>query len=285
MKRALFFLPIIIILSMACSLGGLVESTETPAQVSEKRCGDQVCDGPENPNNCPQDCKTAAPLMTPIETGIAPLVSPETQITSEADFEEQVDSGYRYVSFGGDIHTAQNPSINTEFVGTAFDYSGIYQIELWFPIEGGDVVQQRNTIALTEFKDLYFGNPECTPCEWVLDETSFNPVSFNLEAELNLNNIQEDNQLVDELIYQLLELPQAAITGVVGCPCGVPDTFSDPAGIPQMMGFFLEKRTNPIHLNVLEENTYENFAVSPLSFIYIPNESLSYVIVPDLSIQ
>jgi len=268
---------------MACSLGGFIEPTETQPPVSEKRCGDQICDGPENPKNCPQDCKEATPIMTQMEIDIAPLISPETQITSETDFEEQADSGYRYVSFGSDIYTALNPSINTEFVGTAFEYSGIYQIELWFPIDGGDQVQQRNTIRLTEFKDLYFGNPECTPCEWVLDETSFDPISFNLQAQLNLNNIQEDDQPTDELVYQLTEMPQAVITGVVGCPCGVPDTFSDPAGITQMLGFFYEKRVNPIYLNAMEENSYENYAVSPMGFINIPKESLSYVIVPDLN--
>ena len=63
MKRMSIILIILISLSLACSLGGLTGGgdeaaapTEPPPQ-SEKRCGDGVCDGPENVNNCPEDCK------------------------------------------------------------------------------------------------------------------------------------------------------------------------------------------------------------------------------------
>jgi hypothetical protein len=38
---------------MACQLSGC---GETSATVSEQRCGDSVCDGPENAQNCPEDC-------------------------------------------------------------------------------------------------------------------------------------------------------------------------------------------------------------------------------------
>ncbi len=66
-------LPLItlVLLALACSLVGTepaptqtplptkaeAEPAETsPPPESEKRCGDGVCDGPENVNNCPQDC-------------------------------------------------------------------------------------------------------------------------------------------------------------------------------------------------------------------------------------
>ena len=62
MKRLYPVLSILVLFSLACSLVGLIGGgegsaapTETPPQ-SEKRCGDGVCDGPENANNCPQDC-------------------------------------------------------------------------------------------------------------------------------------------------------------------------------------------------------------------------------------
>jgi hypothetical protein len=62
----------LVLLALACNLVGAepaptqeplpteaqAEPTaESPPLESEKRCGDGVCDGPENVNNCPQDCK------------------------------------------------------------------------------------------------------------------------------------------------------------------------------------------------------------------------------------
>lgn len=62
MKRTILILTLLITLSLACSLSGLTSSgddtaaqNELPPQ-SENRCGDGDCDGPENPNNCPDDC-------------------------------------------------------------------------------------------------------------------------------------------------------------------------------------------------------------------------------------
>ena len=61
-KSLLFVLAILLILSLACSLGGTGDSEEentTPLQ-SEHRCGDGVCDGPENSQNCLEDCSVNA---------------------------------------------------------------------------------------------------------------------------------------------------------------------------------------------------------------------------------
>ena len=205
----------------------------------------------------------------------------QQEITAEDSGPE---SGYRYVSFSGTISTALNTASMGDFTGKAFEYSSDYSVELWFPLEGGEAVQQRNTIGLTEFKDLYFGDQSCTPCEWVLDNSTFEPVSFTLDATLNLNAIEEGDQPADELVYQLAEMPQAVITGIVSCPCpgSAPGEFTDPAAFPQMLGWFMQKLVNPIHLNVLETNSVENFAVSPMGFLNIPEETLSYTIVPDL---
>ena len=61
----------VVLLALACSLVGVEPAplqeplpteteaeptTESPSTESEKRCGDGVCDGPENDDNCPQDC-------------------------------------------------------------------------------------------------------------------------------------------------------------------------------------------------------------------------------------
>jgi hypothetical protein len=209
----------------------------------------------------------------------------EPPAQQEAAVEEAVpQSGYRYVSFSGTIRTALNTAPMGDFTGTAFEYSGDYSVELWFPLEGGEAVQMRNTMVLAEFKDLYFGDQRCTPCEWVLDNSTFEPVSFVLDASLNLNAFEEGNQPADELVYQLAEMPQAVITGIVTCPCpgSEPGEFTDPAAFPQMLGWFMQKLVNPIQLNVLETNSVENFAVSPMGFLNIPEETLMYIIVPDL---
>jgi hypothetical protein len=69
----LLSLALLVSLTMACipglpGLGGEV-TEETPAPppppaaetpISGARCGDGVCDGPENPANCPQDCPPPA---------------------------------------------------------------------------------------------------------------------------------------------------------------------------------------------------------------------------------
>jgi len=53
----------LIILSLSCSVSSLINSERDttpnePSTQSEKRCGDNVCDGPENPTNCPEDCQS-----------------------------------------------------------------------------------------------------------------------------------------------------------------------------------------------------------------------------------
>ncbi len=67
MKRIIIILTILVTLSMACSLSGLTSSgddtatqNEPPPQ-GENRCGDGVCDGPENAKSCPGDCTADSP--------------------------------------------------------------------------------------------------------------------------------------------------------------------------------------------------------------------------------
>jgi hypothetical protein len=70
----LLSLALLASLTMACipglpGLGGGATEEETPSPpppaaqtpVSEARCGDGVCEGPENPENCPEDCETPPP--------------------------------------------------------------------------------------------------------------------------------------------------------------------------------------------------------------------------------
>ncbi len=273
MKRLFAILTTLILFSMACSLTGNDPEAQ-PAPQSENRCGDQVCDGPENFGNCPADCPAVGVAGNRAgadqEDGTASEEQPAQQESSE--------SGYRYVSFGGMVSTMPNTTAMGDFSGIAFGYSGDYQIELWFPLEGGEVVQQRNTITLTEFNDLYFNS---APCVWELDESAFEPVSFDLVASLTLNAYQESGKPADDLSYQLVAIPQAVIGGVVQCE-GSPGNFSDPATFPVLTSWLTISRSNPIQLNVIESNSLEHESVNPINWIDIPEETLSYVIVPDL---
>lgn len=296
MKRMVLIATILILSLSACNRpnenqgiqqGNLGEEQNPQPRQSEsqKRCGDDVCDGPENAENCPQDCSLPAQGTNQQSTKGKGVSESSAQEIQPAESGTQLDTGYRYVSFSGTVFTSLNTEGMGDFSGTAFEYSGKYSIELWFPIEGGEAVQQRNDIVLTEYKDLYFGDLSCTPCEWVLNESAFEPVEFGLDATLNLNALQEDGQPADELVYQLSGVPGAVITGVVQCPCpnSAPDDFTDPSAFTQMLTWFMQKLANPIRLNVLETNSVENYPSSPMGFLNIPRETLSYTIVPDLS--
>ncbi len=82
MKRLLplLFLPLLL---NACTFPVPTPAPErTPAPpISEKRCGDGVCDGPENAANCPQDCAgTTAPGATR-----PPQTAPPSQAVSSLE--------------------------------------------------------------------------------------------------------------------------------------------------------------------------------------------------------
>lgn len=58
MKQTLNMLVLLVFLT-SCSLI-LGNNTPTSTPVSENRCGDHVCDGPENAQRCPEDCGGAS---------------------------------------------------------------------------------------------------------------------------------------------------------------------------------------------------------------------------------
>lgn len=68
MKRHILLITALLLIhTTACSLGGGSTPTEAPAPVDENRCGDGVCSGPENPENCPEDCPKEASESEPAE--------------------------------------------------------------------------------------------------------------------------------------------------------------------------------------------------------------------------
>ncbi len=65
-----------IALNLGCSSNALQGEGESPPQ-SENRCGDGVCDGPENAQKCPEDCQEgegAVPADQAGDGGISPTV-------------------------------------------------------------------------------------------------------------------------------------------------------------------------------------------------------------------
>jgi pimeloyl-ACP methyl ester carboxylesterase len=83
-KRPTFLLISLAVLSLACNLERAATPTSpaaptppppTPPGGSEKRCGDGICDGPENTANCPEDCP-AAPTEQAAPVSGAPIVEP-----------------------------------------------------------------------------------------------------------------------------------------------------------------------------------------------------------------
>ncbi len=87
MKRTL--LSLLILISMACTLSGFsgedIPPTEDAAPVqSENRCGDGVCDGPENAANCPDDCEVSPPQAEEsAPESVCALPNPQRAIVSE----------------------------------------------------------------------------------------------------------------------------------------------------------------------------------------------------------
>jgi hypothetical protein len=61
-KKICMALIVMVVVTLACSL---TSSSPSPTPQSEKRCGDSICDGPENAQNCPADCTGAGPEMPP----------------------------------------------------------------------------------------------------------------------------------------------------------------------------------------------------------------------------
>lgn len=92
MKPNIITITILVTLSLACSLvtnlppdepglETLNPNSDTEQSIllqSEKRCGDGICDGPENAQNCPDDCSEEDSTPPVVESGIALAPSTET---------------------------------------------------------------------------------------------------------------------------------------------------------------------------------------------------------------
>ena len=127
MKKTLILIPLLVMLSLACSLVA-VGSEPTPSQSegeavtegeavegelkptalqSEKRCGDGVCDGPENATICPDDCpstegdtETTSPSSEREEKAPPPWFMPNPTCQMEETWASSEGSPWAYDSEG-----------------------------------------------------------------------------------------------------------------------------------------------------------------------------------------
>ena len=102
MKRVIPLLLCLVCLSLACSVTSLIDGgddtgiEDIPIIQSEKCCDNRICDGPENAQNCPQDCSEVRSDSTPPPeesgAGFAPQTDTHwvTNPTSGADLFVQI---------------------------------------------------------------------------------------------------------------------------------------------------------------------------------------------------
>lgn len=134
------------LLTISCS-SPVLEEKSSPDQ-SEKRCGDGICDGPENVENCAEDC------------------SPAGNNVLETDNEDESDNG------DSDSHKIFNITINIVFESDiskipGYDGSpysepigyGLITLEAAFPDAGGYDLYNQGTITLTNYEEK---GPYCT---------------------------------------------------------------------------------------------------------------------------
>jgi len=101
MKRISILISLWVLTSLACSLfsgqpaAPPTDAPTLPAPASEKRCGDGVCDGPEDSQGCPQDCP---PASVPSGGGATPLPTVESAPTEAAQSDRPLGFGYLYAS-------------------------------------------------------------------------------------------------------------------------------------------------------------------------------------------
>jgi len=81
MKRISRLLPLLVLLSLACTLGSAAAGSKgvNPAPILQNACGDGVCTGPENPQTCPADCASGSgQFSTPAAPGGSGNFTPPT---------------------------------------------------------------------------------------------------------------------------------------------------------------------------------------------------------------
>ncbi len=126
---------------------------------------------------------------------------------------------YRKVTLTGNIDLSYDSSqITTDGLVVTFA-DGRYQLELWFNPEGGEVIQQRSQVWLTQVECPNYGT--ANPCQCTLSAAAKEPQEFTVGANLVVG---DDHDVVT---FSLPQLPTAqTVTYTAECG-GAPATTSD----------------------------------------------------------
>lgn len=148
-KWLLSFLFILLSAS-ACGLGQEDAQTELP--VSENRCGDSVCDGPENIKNCVEDCSVVV-----IDQSSAGEEDNDENTDTHESSQETTGLGntekFRVIMtivFESDI--SKIPGYDGSPYSEPVGY-GLVDLEVAFPTSGGYGLYNSGTIKLTNYEE------------------------------------------------------------------------------------------------------------------------------------
>jgi len=205
----------------------------------------------------------------------------------ESDDDDRSASGYRKVTLAGTITTDNNAASVDLEPGeglTAFEYIGDYQMELWFPMAGGEAVQQRNWVVLREggYIPVYYGT--ATECAYTPHPDAYEEREMVLEATLTLNNLLVDGEPADELSLHLPDYPMDTVMVNVDCG-GAPADVPDPGVYTQLQLYWhMQTLVYGIQLDEVATNTWTDVPMMPPYDMYYltVSQNRSYEIVPTL---
>lgn len=212
-------ITLVLMLSLACSLGGLgscsgnpTEQEELPQQ-SEKRCGDDVCDGPENPQNCPEDCSA--------------VVLAEDQKETQKPTSQNIGGDTKAFRISMNINAESNMQ-GVAGSDTQFYYEpviiGFVEIVATFPAGGGSAISQAGTVTLydyhgkgpycsVEVEDGMIGSTSAIS----FDDIYWEPAGrMNFSAEVSYENLAFDTHwsCPPKPAYTAEEYPMYKLVGI-----------------------------------------------------------------------
>jgi hypothetical protein len=207
----------------------------TPQKNGEGRCGDGVCDGPENVQNCPEDCSVIALPEDSTQQGERAHVSMSWTSSYGCSSGQQVDDLYADFEFSwsvseeGEITGSGEGTMSSEPVSRCpdTDYGGLKTPDP-FPVTVSGFVDEgvsKITLAATDTSQAYLTNgsvyrTECVLC-WVMPEFKGTDISgtlasFSIPASatgdsvftFKMNYIIESNVHEGEGLLEILEKSQ-----------------------------------------------------------------------------
>ncbi|MFH1089301.1 MAG: hypothetical protein V1716_02665 [Candidatus Uhrbacteria bacterium] len=145
--------------------------------------------------------------------------------------ETKTTGNYRKVSITGTVTTRHSGAMDPETSGlVACLATGTYEINLWFPKDGGQALKQDNKLSVAEVNCPNFGNARA--CTTSLADSAHELKSFEVSAELFPNAVKSSNDnnqsTADQLNFSASPLSNPPTTNVtIWCEGSTPSTISD----------------------------------------------------------